>query len=176
MPHAQRMVSEMTLAVSHLKDSSRLTKGSITIASIPTMANYTLPAVIRKYAECYPGNRILVIDASAQEVRDAVLRGQAEFGINIPLDRHPDLVEQPLLQEPFVFFCRQDHPFCQRQSVTRSDLRKAVLIVISGLSGNRSLLDYQLAMRRINASGVYEVQHLSTAIGLVAAGVGTAIL
>jgi hypothetical protein len=33
-----------------------------------------------------------------------------------------------------------------------------------------------LAKRRINVSGVYEVQHLSTAIGLVAAGVGTAML
>lgn len=115
LPQAQRMVSEMTLAVIHLKDIIRLTKGNITIASIPTMANYTLPAVIRKYAERYPGNRILVIDASAQEVRDAVLRGQAEFGINIQLDRHPDLVEQPLRQEPFVFFCRQEHSFCQRQ-------------------------------------------------------------
>lgn len=176
LPQAQRMVNEMTLAVGRLKDMSRLTKGNITIACVPTMAHHTLPAIIRKYAERYPGNRIRIIDASAQEVREAVLHGQAEFGINIQLDRHPDLVEETILQEPFVFFCRDEHPLSRQKSVTWTELREAELIVISGLSGNRSLLDYQLAKKRINVTGMYEVQHLSTAIGLVSAGVGTAIL
>ena len=54
--------------------------------------------------------------------------------------------------------------------------REAELIVISGLSANRVFLDYQLAKRGISLTGAFEVQHLSTAIGLVAAGVGTAIL
>ena len=37
-------------------------------------------------------------------------------------------------------------------------------------------LDYQLAQRGIRLSGHYEVQHHATAINLVAAGVGCAVL
>jgi DNA-binding transcriptional LysR family regulator len=37
-------------------------------------------------------------------------------------------------------------------------------------------MDYQLAKRGISLSGAYEVQHHATAISLVAAGVGCAIL
>lgn len=81
-----------------------------------------------------------------------------------------------MLEEPYMFFCREEHPLSRQKSITWADLREAELIVISGLSANRVFLDYQLARRGISIAGAYEVQHLSTAIGLVAAGVGTAIL
>ena len=176
LPQAKTIVSDVTLAVGHLKDMSRSAKGNFTIACIPTMASHALPIVIQRYAEAYPGNRIRIIDTTAFEVKDAVLQGKAELGISILLERHPELVETPLLEEPYMFFCREDHPFSRRESVTWSDLREAELIMISSLSANRVFLDYQLAKRGINLHGAYEVQHLSTAIGLVAAGVGTTIL
>lgn len=176
LPQARSIVSEMTNAVGRLKDMSRNAKGSLTIACIPTMASHTLPAVMRRYTAAYPGNRIRIIDASAVEVRNAVLHGQAELGIGIPTERHPDLQETQMLEEPYMFFCREEHPLSRQKSITWADLREAELIVISGLSANRVFLDYQLARRGISITGAYEVQHLSTAIGLVAAGVGTAIL
>ncbi|MFO1323729.1 MAG: LysR family transcriptional regulator [Burkholderiales bacterium] len=176
LPQARRLVDEMTFAVGHLKDMSRLGKGNLTIASIPTMAHHTLPAVIRDYAQKYPGNRIRIIESSAPEVNRAVLFDQAEFGITIRLERHADLVEDAALREPFMFFCRDEHPYAGRKRVAWKDLAQAELIVVSGLSGNRALLDYQLARKRLTLAGAYEVEHLSTAIGLVAAGVGTAIL
>ena len=176
LPQARSIVSEMTNAVGRLKDMSRNAKGSLTIACIPTMASHALPAVMRRYTAAYPGNRIRIIDASAVEVRNAVLHGQAELGIGIPTERHPDLQETQMLEEPYMFFCRVEHPLSRQKSITWADLREAELIVISGLSANRVFLDYQLARRGISIAGAYEVQHLSTAIGLVAAGVGTAIL
>lgn len=176
LPQAKSIVGEMTLAVSRLKDMSRRGTGNFTIACIPTMASYSLPAVIRQYAQAYPGNRIRIIDATGLEVRNAVLHGQAELGIGLPMERHPDLLETQLFEEPYMFFCREEHPLSRMKSITWTDLREAELIVISSLSANRVFLDYQLAKRGIRIRGAYEVQHLSTAIGLVAAGVGTAIL
>ena len=176
LPQAQRMVNELTFAVGRVKDMSRLGEGNITMASVPTMAHHTLPSVIRRYTRQYPGNRIRIIESGALEVSRTVLHDQAEFGLTIELERHPELVEVPLLQEPFMFFCRDDHPLSTRQSITWSELRQAELIMASSLSGNRALLDYQLAKHRLSLQGMYEVEHLSTAIALVAAGVGTAIL
>lgn len=176
LPQAGRIVTDVTVAVGRLKDMSRLGLGSITMASIPTMAHHALPAVIRRYAERYPGNRIRIIESSAFEVNRTVLNGQAEFGITLALERHAELREETLLQEPFTFFCRDDHPLAGNKAVTWKNLRQQELITVSGLSGNRALLDYQLARKRLSLSGAYEVEHLSTAIGLVSAGVGTAIL
>lgn len=176
LPQAKLIVGEVTRAVGTLKDMSSRGRGNFTIACIPTMASQALPTAIRRYALAYPGNRIRIIDASGFEVRDAVLHGQAEIGIGLPTDRHPELEETQLLEDPYMFFCREEHPLSQREHVTWSDLHEAELIAISTMSANRLALDAQLEKHGINLSGRYEVRHLSTAIGLVAAGVGAAIL
>jgi len=176
LPQARAIVSEMTLAVGRLKDMSKNARGSFTLACVPTMASHVLPTVIRRYATAHPGNRIRLIDTSAFEVRDAVLHGQAELGIGVPTDRHPDLAETPLLEEPLMFFCRAEHALSRMKSVTWSDMRETDLIVVSSMTATRVFTDYQLAKRGISLSGAYEVQHHATAISLVAAGVGAAIL
>lgn len=176
LPQAQRLVAETTNAFERLKDVSRLSTGNVTLAAIHTMAAHTLPAVIGKYVQRFPENRIRMIDGSAAEVRQAVLQGVAEVGVSIQMDRHPDLLEVPILKEPFVLFCCNGHRFSQRKSVAWTDLAATELIMIGGQSANRVLIDYQLARKRINMESHYEVQHLSTAIGLVSAGVGVAIL
>jgi DNA-binding transcriptional LysR family regulator len=176
LPQARRLVDEATSAVDRLKDMSRLGRGNVAIASIPTMAHHTLPGVIRAYSNAHQGNRIRIIESNAAEVSRAVLYDQAEFGITIQLERHADLVEEPVLREPFMFFCLDEHPLAAKKSVTWGDLAASDLILVSGLSGNRALLDHQLARKRLRLSGPYEVEHLSTALGLVAAGVGSAIL
>jgi DNA-binding transcriptional LysR family regulator len=176
LPQAKAIVSEMTLAVGRLKDMSKNARGSFTLACVPTMASHVLPTVIHRYATAHPGNRIRLIDTSAFEVRDAVLHGQAELGIGVPTDRHPDLAETPLLEEPLMFFCREEHALSRMKSVTWSDMRETDLIVVSSMTATRVFTDYQLAKRGISLSGAYEVQHHATAISLVAAGVGAAIL
>ncbi len=176
LPQARAIVSEMTMAVDRLKDISRNSRGNCTIACVPSMASHVLPRVIQRYKSAYPGNHIRLIDTTAFEVRDAVLHGQAELGIGISTEPHPDLLEAPLLEEPLMFFCREEHPMSGLESVTWSDMRGAELIVVSSMTATRAFIDYQLAKRGIGLTGSYEVQHHATAISLVAAGVGGAIL
>lgn len=176
LPQAKAIVGEMTLAVGRLKDMSKNARGSFTLACVPTMASHVLPAAIRRYRQSHPGNRVRLIDTTAFEVRDAVLHGQAELGIGIPTERHPEILETPLLEDPLMFFCREEHPLSKRESVTWSDMRETELVVVSSMTATLVFMDYQLAKRGISLSGAYEVQHHATAISLVAAGVGTAIL
>lgn len=176
LPQAKSIVSEMTSAVSRLKDMSKHSRGNFTLACVPTMAAHILPAFFRTYADRCPGNRIRLLDASSYEVRDAVLNSQAELGIGVRGESHPDLEERHLFEDPLMFYCREDHPLSGRDSVTWSDMSGAELIVVSNLTATRVFMDYQLAKRGISLSGAYEVQHHATAVSLVTAGVGCAIL
>ncbi|MGQ7847003.1 LysR family transcriptional regulator [Granulosicoccus sp. 3-233] len=176
LPQAKSIVEEVTRAVDRLKDVSKHGVGHFTIASIPTMASYKLPEAIKRYSLTHPGNHIRVIDTNAFDVRDAVLHGKAELGVGMSTEHHPELEETPLLEEPYMFFCPADHPLGNKKRVVWSDLNDSHLITISTLSANRVLMDYQLAKHGIKLSGTYEVRHLSTALGLVSAGVGVAIL
>lgn len=173
---ARGIVSEMTSAVEGLKDMSRNSLGSFTLACVPTMAAHILPELIRKYTDICPHNRIRLLDARSYEVRAAVLNGRAELGISIQGEKNPEIVEIPLFDDRLMFFCRDTHTFANRSSVGWSDMSRADIIVVSNMTATRVAMDYQLAKRGIRLSGAYEVQHHATAISLVAAGVGCAIL
>lgn len=176
LPQAKAIVSDVTRAVEGLKDMSRNSFGGFTLACVPTMAAHILPELIRKYADICPHNRIRLLDATSYEVRNAVLSNKAELGISIQGEKNSDIVEIPLFDDRLMFFCRDTHPFSDKNSVGWSDMSRADIIVVSNMMATRVVMDYQLAKRGIKLTGAYEVQHHATAISLVAAGVGCAIL
>lgn len=176
LPEAQKLVNEMTQAVTRLKEKSLRSTGDVTIACIPTMAYHRLPERIREYSRLYPGNHIRILDWPSSQVNEAVANGEADFGVTILLDGRPPLDEEIILEDPYMFFCRTDHPLSRMEEVSWDDLREIELINVSNLSGNRLLLDYHLSQQQLELRGFYEVQHITTAIGLVLAGIGSAIL
>ena len=141
-----------------------------------TVARLRDKALIKAYAHKHPGNTLRLHDASSHEVRAAVLDGQAELGIAINGEPHAELEEIVLFDDPLTLLCPTPHPLQHRSTVSWNDLQGVDLIVVSSFMATRMFLDYQLAQRGIQLSGHYEVQHHATAINLVAAGVGCAIL
>lgn len=176
LPRAKAIVGEVTRTMEGLKDMSKHSQGSFTLACVPTMAAHILPEFIRKYADVCPRNRIRLLDGTSYQVRNALLNNMAELGICIQGEQNPELVEIPLFDDRLMFFCRDSHPFSNKSSVTWSDMSRADLIVVSNMTATRVVMDYQLAKHGIRLDGAYEVQHHATAISLVAAGVGCAIL
>jgi DNA-binding transcriptional LysR family regulator len=176
LPQARAIVQEMTAAVERLKDLSQRARGNFTLACIPSMSSHILPGVMRRYAQAHPDNRIRLLDGDSHAVRGAVLNSQAELGIAVQDEKHPELLETALFSDPLAFICREPHPLQDRRSVTWADMRGTELIGVSSATATRVFMDYQLAKRGIRLHGNYEVQHHATAINLVAAGVGSAIL
>lgn len=176
MPQAQRLVDELTHSVERLKGVSKTAKGDVTIACLAFLANQWLPSVVKRYAANFPENRISVLDRNAAQVTEAVKQGRAEFGLNILTAKDKNLEIFPLLEDPYMLFCLEGHPVSRKKSVTWSSLRELDLITLGDTSESRLLIGYQLARRNVDIRGRYSVEHLSTALGLVSAGVGVAIL
>lgn len=176
LPQARAMIQEMTSAVERLRDLSRESRGNLVLACIPSMTTHVLPDLIRQYAVEHPENRIRLLDGSSIEVRQAVLDGRADLGIAVHADAHPDLRQQVLFSDPLVFICRSPHPLESAEEVHWDDMADTELIGVSSFMATRIFMDYQLAKRGIRLQSIYEVQHHATAINLVAAGVGAAIL
>ncbi|PUE46481.1 LysR family transcriptional regulator [Limnohabitans sp. 2KL-1] len=176
LPRVRILVQDMASTFNQLKDVSRSAKGHFTLACVPTMATSVLPALIRQYRDKYPGNRIKLVDASAYEIREAIFSQHAEIGLTVQGTRHPDLEEVPLFDDPLMFYCRQSHALSEKPFVTWSDMNLKDLIVVSSFTGTRIVMNYQLAKKGIELQGNYEVQHHATALNLVAADVGCAIM
>lgn len=186
LPQARRLLQELSAALTEIRETGKALRGDVSIACIPTAGVRFLPQVIREYSALFPANRIKILDHASAGVAEAVLRREAEFGINLAGPNHPELSATPLLEDRFVLVCRDDHALAKRKSLSWAQLQPYPLIFAGQASGNRALLDGHLGAESLHAgqgtqAGLalqihYEVQRNSTALGLADAGIAAAIV
>ncbi|MBC9177171.1 LysR family transcriptional regulator [Pseudoroseomonas ludipueritiae] len=176
LPLAKRVVEDLTHGLERLRTTARLSAGDVTLATMPAVAYQRLPMVLATYARRYPSNRVMLLERSGALVTEAVRRGDAEFGIHIGQDPQDDLAEDLLSADPLVLVCHPAHALASRGSVAWAELREDDLITLGGSSGNRALVEMQLARVGLPGRGRFVVENTPSAMALAATGVAVAIL
>ena len=148
--------------------------GQVTVACVPSTVYYYLSEVLRRYHAACPRVRVKVLDSGANEALDAVVRGEADFGLNFMGAQEGELEFKPLQEERFVAACRRDHPLARHRKVSWAQLAEYDFIGVSRRSGNRLLLEQALAGVPNRPQAVFETEHVTTTLGLVEAGLGVA--
>lgn len=176
MPDARRIMDELEATLDHLRRQGVARPARVAIGCLPTIAAHHLPGLLREFAVRYPDLAVTVHDNSAAEIAGLVLSGAAEFGITIVSANRADLEIKPLLKEAFVLLCPGAHVFARQRRVSWSELAGIPLIRISQQAGNRAIIDDALGARREALRWRYEVQHIASAVSMVAEGLGLAVV
>jgi DNA-binding transcriptional LysR family regulator len=176
LPQGRRLLADLAIALAEIRETGKALRGDLTIACVPTVGIQYLPRIVQRYSSLHPQNRIRILDHPSHDVVRAVRGREAEFGINIEGPHDAGLVSIPLLQDRFVLVCRDDHPLAGRRRLAWKQLEAHALIIAGHESGNRHLLDAALAGEALRLQSFYEVQHSSTAVGMVAEGVAAAVV
>ncbi len=176
LPQARRLLTDLAMALVEIRETGKSLRGDVTIACVPTAGVHYLPRIVQRYAALHPDNRIRILDDASSDVAAAVWRREAEFGINMQGADDPQFTSIPLLKDRFVLVCRDDHPLAHKKRLSWKQLSKHALVLAGAESGNRPLLDLALEKRRIKLRSYYEVQRSSTAVGMVAEGVGATVV
>lgn len=176
LPKARDTIEELSATIDLLRQQGRARQGRLAIGCLPTIANHYLPRILRRFGQRYPDVAVRVYDNSASEISQMVQAGTAEFGVTIVAANSWDLDIEVLLKETFFLICAADHPLAGEKAVNWAALAPYPLIRVSPQTGNRLIIDDALGSRREQLRWLYEVQHTTTAISLVAAGVGLTIL
>jgi DNA-binding transcriptional LysR family regulator len=174
--HAEAVINQLQQAVEGMSRSSEQRKEHVTVACVASVANQLLPDVLKDFAQRHPEVFVRVIDESAPEVLECVVSGTADFGINFIGGQEADIDFRAINTERYVLIVRHDHPLADRPAVTWSALAGERLVSVSQSSTNRMLIDHALSRVEIRPNIQYEINHTIGAIGLVAAGLGVAIL
>ena len=171
---ARELLDDLDATLLAIRGVAATRMGEVTVACVPSTVYYYLSNVIRRYHEISPKVRVKVFDAGANEVLAAVARGEADFGLDFLGSQEGDLDFEPLVEERFVAACRRDHAIAKLRRVAWSQLGQYDYISVGRASGNRVLLDQALAGVAGRPHAIYETQHVTTALGLVEAGLGVA--
>jgi DNA-binding transcriptional LysR family regulator len=131
-----------------------------------------------KFSARYPLMRLRVLDRLILEGFECIIRGEAEFGINVSDPTETDLSFTPLLDDPYAFVCHRTHPLARKKRITWQNLQGHPLICIGRASdsGNRVLFDDVLAKTKLRLNWLYEVYNYTTALRLIESGVGASVM
>lgn len=148
----------------------------VTVAVIPTVVATLLPNAIKRFRAAGNAARIRLLDYTANAVAESVAKAEADFGIcSIPA-LEPNTRFEPLFDDQIVLVLPSDHPLSTKAVVRWSDVKDQDLIVPARGTGNRLLIDEAMARSRLPLGWSYEISRSTTALDLVAAGIGIALL
>jgi DNA-binding transcriptional LysR family regulator len=177
---AEAIISEAQETARAMRDESvafAYQRGAvITLAAIPSVIGMLVSPAITNFRDTGHEARIRVIDASANEVAEAVASGEADFGISsIPM-LEPSTEFEALFDDHIVLALAQSHPLATQGVVRLADLEDTPLIVPARGTGNRLLIDEAMARARMPLMWAFEVGRSTTALTLVQDGMGAALL
>lgn len=176
LPEARELIRKLDEALFNVREMNAYHHGTITLSCIPTAVFYFLPLAIGKFNELYPNIKIRILEKGTNNCMESVLGNEADFGINMNSITNSAIDFTPLVNEPFVLACRRNHPLASKQLVEWQELVGYKLIGVRSSSGNRLLIEHNLADKPWKLDWFYEVRHLSTSLGLVEAGLGISAL
>lgn len=179
LPAARRLLDQFDRSVSDLGDIVAARGGQVAIASLISAATYVLPAALARFsAEC-PEVRVRVLDDAERDIAEYVRRGDAEFAIDMyatePVD-DPDLEHIVIAEDPFVLACRPDHPAAKGGPIELDAVAEFPTIALGPRSGTSRLLSERAPGRAPTLNWRYEVQHLTTMVGFIEAGIGVGVV
>ncbi|MFZ4287088.1 LysR family transcriptional regulator [Variovorax sp. HJSM1_2] len=176
LPAISKVFVDLDIAFDALRQFSDRRSGRFAVATSPLLAATLLPGLLASFRERFPAIRVDILDLPVDGIAQAVRSGQADFGV-CTIDTDPsDLVISPLYQDRLMLACPEQHPLAQQASVRWSDLTSEPLIWLRSGSGLRRLVEQGFAQAGEAVAPAFEVANVTTAMGLIEAGLGISIL
>jgi DNA-binding transcriptional LysR family regulator len=174
---ADKLVADLDLAVRNARDLSERKRGRIVVAAPPLLAAMIVPAAIAEYNKAFPGIDVGLIDARNDQILEKLRSGEADCAIGTFDDRADGIRREVLAQDALALFCAPSSPLAKSKRVRWRDLQGHRLVMLTRDSSVRALIDRHLDAAGLSAGKpLYEVSQMTTAIMLVEAGLGAAVL
>lgn len=151
-------------------------QGHLNIAVAPSVAASCLPNILIRYKAAYPNIKLRIHDQLSNICAEMVRSGMADIALMPERSDAEDLAQQVLFRDPLVVLCASTHSLAKKGSLQWSDIIACDLIVRSNDSSVRQLLDAHYLQHGAMLRPAYEVNHVGTALGLIAAGLGIGVV
>jgi DNA-binding transcriptional LysR family regulator len=175
VPVVERALADIDKAIA----GTRLTPesiGLVTVAALPSLCANIMPPAIAAFNARHPGIAIRLRETTAARLANTVLEEYVEFGIGILERPVSKLQATPFMTDRLVVVCPANHPLAHRDKVILGELAAYPIIALDSLSTARHMLESALHASGHASAPAHEVSFISTAIGMVRAGLGITVM
>lgn len=129
--HARRVLGEVGRLQALVQEATGEMAGELRVGILSTIAPYLLPIVIAGFSRRYPDVTLVFQELLTEQIEDHVQRDLLDAGLISTSVKSTDLVETRLFVEPLVGYVSRGHRLFDQPRITRSDLRKDDLWLMS---------------------------------------------
>ena len=176
LPTVEQVFGSLDTALDDLRQFSQRRHSRFALATSPLLAATLMPTLLAAFRKQQPDVQIDLWDLPVGEIAQAVRSGQADVGICTADSHTPDLASTTLYQDRLVWCCLPDHPLARRRAVRWEEIAGEPLAVLRPGSGLRTLVEQGFAQIGTPIKQAFEVTQVSTAVGLVEAGLAASVL
>lgn len=173
---AQRTLQQLDETRRRAEDFRDARQGTLSLAFVPSVGCSLLPPTLSRFTAAYPGIKLVFHESQAVGFAEQVRSGQAEIGLGLLLQPDEPLAFEPLMRDCLVALLHTQHPLAARSTLTWKSLARFNSILVTNQSSVRVHADRAVAAAGADIEPTYVLDSLTTAVGMVRAGLGYAVL
>jgi len=175
-PFLARVLTDLEVVMNMGRELAGIKRGAVAIAALPSVAADILSIAILNFREKHPSVNVQVSDVIAEQIFHLVKHEAVDFGISTHLDHDGELEAEDLLSDQLCVFFPESHSLSRLPEPTLRDVAAWPLILTTHGTCVRALVDRAIEKEGLEINLSCEASFLSTAIGMVRAGLGVSIL
>ncbi len=171
-----RLLGELDSVVTGAKDLAAKRLGVVRLACLPSFAAAVLPKAIVAFRARHSGVQFVLKDGVGRKIIDLVKSEVVDFGIAGGEVNDPDLQTKVLTRDRMHAIYLAPHALDKEKKITAEILARQPLILMDEDSTVRQVVDCAFGKSGQSVKPVLEATYMSTAVGMVRARLGVALL
>lgn len=174
---AEQALSTLEAACRRAMGEADPERGQVVLAFLHTMGGVRVPELLRAFREQHPSVRFTLVQAPHEEMLARVRAGEADLALTAPLPvGEADLNCVPLYEQALLLTVPVGHSLAARRRVRIAELAGEQFVGVKPGYGLRRITDSLCAAAGFLPKLAFEGEEVDTVRGLVAAGLGVALL
>ncbi|GHF16550.1 transcriptional regulator [Streptomyces morookaense] len=172
----ERALYEVDRAAETLREDADPASGKIAFGFLHTMGSETVPELIRAFRADHPRVRFQLVQNYGEAMLERLRDGGLDLCLTSPVPDAPDLVARRLDEQKLRLVVPDDHRLAGRKRVRLAEASAELFVTLEPGYGLRRITDALCAEAGFAPKVAFEGEDPETLRGLVAAGLGVALL
>lgn len=182
-PEAKRLLTEVNTVYQGVQRVNEVAEdliehrlGHLRVACSPSLGQGLLPRAVSLFLRQHPDARVSIFTLVPQVLTQALLTQQADLGVVLLPEPHPNLLSEFLYRNRLVAALPADHPLAAKDMVTLADLAGESVIGYGSDMPIGSLVRQMFLDAGLSVRPKVDAQQVHVACSLVQQGVGVALI
>ncbi|WP_123974603.1 LysR family transcriptional regulator [Streptomyces sp. Ag109_O5-1] len=172
----ERALAEVRRAADEVRADADPTTGKVAFGFLHTMGVETVPGLLQAFRADHPRIRFSLVQNYGEAMIEKLRAGELDLCLTSPVPDAPDLVARRLDEQKLRLVVSVDHPLATRKRIRLAEAAEETFVTLEPGYGLRRITDDLCKEAGFTPRIAFEGEEAETLRGLVAAGLGVALL